>query len=62
MRRRQARRPNGNLIKTYKLSRKTILNIVGLAKLVLGKKIWMTWELDLGNLASYSNAISRKNS
>jgi integrase len=27
----------------------TILNIVGVIKLVLGKKIWMTWELDLGN-------------
>ncbi len=44
----QMRKPNGNLIKTYKLSRKTILNIVGAVKLVLGKKVWMTWELDLG--------------
>jgi integrase len=42
------RKPNGNLIKTYKLSRKTILNIVGVVKLVLGKKVWATWELDLG--------------
>jgi len=39
---------NGDLIKTYKLSRKTILNIVGVVKLVLGKKVWMPWELDLG--------------
>ena len=38
----------GDLVKTYRLSRKTILNIVGLVKLILGKKIWMTWELDLG--------------
>jgi integrase len=39
---------NGDVIKTYKLSRKTILNIVGVVKLVLGKKVWMTWDLDLG--------------
>jgi len=44
----QMRKPNGDPIKTYKLSRKTILNIVGAVKLVLGKKVWMTWELDLG--------------
>lgn len=44
----EMRKPNGNLIKTYKLSRKTILNIVGVIKLVLGKKVWMTWNLDLG--------------
>ena len=25
-----------------------ILNIVGLVKLILGKKVWMAWELDLG--------------
>ena len=42
------RKPNGGLVKTYKLSRKTIFNIVGTVKLVLGKKVWMTWELDLG--------------
>jgi integrase len=44
----EMRKPNGDLIKTYKLSRKTILNIVGVVKLVLGKKVWATWELDLG--------------
>jgi integrase len=44
----ELRRPNGDLIKTYSLSRKTILNIVGVVKLVLGRKIWMTWDLDLG--------------
>jgi integrase len=44
----QMRKPNGDPIKTYKLSRKTILNIVGMVKLVLGKKVWMTWDLDLG--------------
>ena len=43
---------NGSLIKTYKLSRKTILNVVGVVKLVLGKKIWMTWELDFGEAGS----------
>lgn len=44
----EVKKPNGDRIKTYKLSRKTILNIVGLVKLILGKKIWMTWDLDLG--------------
>jgi integrase len=38
----------GNVVRTYKLSRKTILNIVGVVKLVLGRKVWMTWELDMG--------------
>ena len=42
------RKHTGSVAKTYKLSRKTILNIVGLVKLVLGRKVWMTWELDLG--------------
>jgi integrase len=44
----ERRKPNGALIKTYRLRRKTILNIVGVLKLVLGRKVWMTWELDLG--------------
>lgn len=45
----ELRKRNGDLIKTYKLSRKTILNIVGVVKLVLGKKVWGTWDkLDLG--------------
>jgi integrase len=47
----EMKKPTGDLIKTYKLSRKTILNIVGVVKLVLGKKVWMTWELDLGQPA-----------
>jgi integrase len=42
------RTPNSDPNKTYKLSRKTIFNIVGVVKLILGKKVWMTWELDLG--------------
>ena len=42
------RTPNGDPTKTYQLSRKTILNIVGVVKLILGKKVWMTWDLDLG--------------
>ena len=45
----ERRKPNGSLIKRYKLSRKSILNIVGLVKLVLGKKVWTTWSLDLGS-------------
>ncbi|HVX29195.1 MAG TPA: hypothetical protein VHA53_01850, partial [Nitrolancea sp.] len=44
-------RKNGTLLKTYRLSRKTVLNIVGLVKLILGKKVWKTWELDLGKKA-----------
>jgi hypothetical protein len=43
------RKKDGTPIKTYRLSRKTILNIVGVVKLVLGKKVWKAWEeLDLG--------------
>lgn len=42
------RKPEGAVVGTYKLSRKTILNIVGVVKLILGKKVWMTWDLDLG--------------
>jgi integrase len=44
----ERRKPDGTLIKTYRLSRKSVLNIVGVVKLVLGRKVWMTWELDLG--------------
>src|ERR1700726_1483563 len=44
----ERRKKNGQLLKKYKLSRKTILNIVGALKLVLGRKRWMSWELDLG--------------
>lgn len=47
----ERRKPNGELIKTYRLSRKTILNIVGVTKLVLGRKVWMAWELDVGKPA-----------
>ena len=39
------RKPEGAVVKTYKLSRKTILNVVGLVKLVLGRKVWLSWEL-----------------
>jgi integrase len=44
----ERRKADGTLIKTYRLSRKTVLNIVGVVKLVLGRKVWMLWELDLG--------------
>lgn len=44
----ERRKPDGTLIKTYRLSRKTVLNIVGVVKLVLGRRVWMAWELDLG--------------
>ena len=38
----EMKKPNGSVIKTYKLSRKSILNIVGVLKLVLGRKVWMS--------------------
>jgi integrase len=44
----KARKFEGDVVKTYKLSRKTILNVVGLVKLILGKKAWRDWDLDLG--------------
>jgi hypothetical protein len=44
----EMRKPNGDLIKTYKLSRKTVLNVVGLVKSILGRKVWLSWQLDLG--------------
>lgn len=44
----ERRKPDGTLIKTYRLSRKTVLNIVGVVKLILGRRVWMAWELDLG--------------
>ena len=44
----ERRNKKGDVIKRYRLSRKTILNIVGVVKLILGKKVWGLWELDLG--------------
>jgi integrase len=44
----ERRSRNGKLIKRYKLKRKTVLNICGLIKLIVGKKIWLSWDLDLG--------------
>jgi len=44
----ERKKKDGSIIKTYSLSRKSILNIVGVVKLVLGRKVWMTWSLDLG--------------
>lgn len=45
----EMKKPNGSVIKTYRLSRKSILNIVGVIKLVLGRTVWMSWEeLNLG--------------
>jgi integrase len=45
----ERKKPDGSVIKTYKLSRKSILNIVGVLKLALGRKAWMSWEeLNLG--------------
>ena len=44
----ERRAPNGALVKSYRLSRKSVLNVVGLVKLVLGRNTWVTWELNLG--------------
>jgi len=44
----ERRKENGALIKSYRLSRESILNIVGVVKLIVGRRIWMAWELDLG--------------
>jgi len=44
----ERRNKKGDLLKKYRLSRKTILNIIGVIKLVLGKKVWGLWELDYG--------------
>jgi integrase len=43
----QRHRKNGSLIKRYKLSRKSILEIVDLVKRIVGKKVWATWEWKL---------------
>jgi integrase len=47
----ERRNKRGDVVKTYRLSRKSVLNIVGVIKLVLGRKVWMTWELNLGKPA-----------
>lgn len=40
---------NGAVIKRYTLSRKSILNIIGILKLIVGRKVWMQWEsINLG--------------
>ncbi len=44
----ELRNKRGVVVKRYQLSRKTILNIVGLIKLVVGRKVWKLWDLDLG--------------
>jgi integrase len=44
----KTRKLTGDIVKTYGLSRKTVLNIVGVVKLVLGRKVWVAWDLNLG--------------
>jgi len=44
----ERRTASGKLIKTYRLRRKTIREIIGVVKKVLGKKVWFAWELKLG--------------
>jgi integrase len=38
---------NGTLLKCYKLSRKSILEIIDLVKRIVGKKVWVAWEWKL---------------
>lgn len=48
----ERRRRDGTIVKRYKLvARKTVLLIVGVVKLVVGRKVWRDWELDLGRPA-----------
>ena len=54
----ERRKPNGTLIKTYRLSRKTVLNIVGVAQTgARVAKVWMSWELDLGKPKRSETAV-----
>jgi integrase len=43
----ERRSKKGKLIKTYKLSRKSIMNIIDYIKLIVGKKVWASWEWKL---------------
>jgi hypothetical protein len=43
----ERRRKNGTLLKCYKLSRKSILEIIDLVKRIVGKKVWVGWEWKL---------------
>jgi len=44
----ERRAKDGHVIKTYKLSRSTIRNIVNVVKRVVGKRVWISWDLKLG--------------
>jgi integrase len=44
----ERRAKDGHLTKRYKLSRSTIHNYVKVVKRVVGKKVWMSWDLKLG--------------
>lgn len=43
----ERRRKNGTLLKCFKLSRKSILEIIDLVKRIVGKKVWVAWEWKL---------------
>jgi hypothetical protein len=44
-------------VKRYKLARKAVLNIVGVLKLLLGRTVWLAWELDLGKTPQGETAL-----
>ena len=58
----EMKKPNGDVIKRYQLSRKSVANIVGLLKLIAGKKVARDWEIDLGRAGRPKQRFSRTNS
>ena len=44
----ERKRRDGTVVKRYKLSYSTVRNIVKIVKKVVGKKVWITWDLKLG--------------
>lgn len=47
-------RRDGTLVKRYTLARKTILNILGVIKTIVGKRIYQQWDIHLGRPAKRS--------
>ncbi len=44
----ERRAKDGHLIRSYRLSRKTIREIIAVVKKVVGRKVWINWEIRLG--------------
>jgi Phage integrase, N-terminal SAM-like domain len=56
----ERRRQNGTLVKTYKLSRKSVLNIIDLVKLVLGRSVGPLGNGSCRKRRDRNNVILRK--